>query len=618
MFKTQGKLSDIVCPAHRDGVCEPSRAACPFSHDLSAVQPCMSDVSVKGSLAITEPEEHGGSRVLGKRAISVPASSSEPPKKSRKEHQQMNDNMQVSMRKAQSAESSTMALAPKLLSKDHPRSSKIPLTARQAILKAFYNGFCGLYSPLLKSPDPELSAAGRDLAHKHALAQELETFKASNEHSYKNSSRSALVGINGRDKDTIKKAAADSLDEKARTGSFSQQNLEECKETGTQADVGRKRTQCVQKEKGKLTLQKFRDKLFVCPVGALEIWGYTTHIPEEWGPGGEAPDSIGQERQCDRCGVTFKIESPPDKHVASSDSYDTVCRFHHGRKRPEKLAGKGRNLVWTCCGAKVLESKQLNEETACSSSCTHVFRLESARQLHAQTPFFESHASLPSKEAKPDAHDILALDCELCFTTAGMSLTQLSVVSAEGTTLMDIKVKPNVAIIDYNTRFSGLTEKDFAEGSDTCDLVQARGRLLQLMHKDTILVGHSLENDLKALRLVHLNIVDTVTLFPHPRGPPYRMSLRELTSNHLGRIIQSSGAEGHTASVDAQMALELARWKIVNEPASSPFRNVHSKWYGGGQKEPPLAKEKEETPAGTPSVTVSAKSLAAIAVPKRR
>ena len=31
------------------------------------------------------------------------------------------------------------------------------------------------------------------------------------------------------------------------------------------------------------------------------------------------------------------------------------------------------------------------------------------------------------------------------------------------------------------------------------------------------MVGHSLENDLKALRVVHAKVLDTAVLFPHPK-----------------------------------------------------------------------------------------------------
>ena len=79
---------------------------------------------------------------------------------------------------------------------------------------------------------------------------------------------------------------------------------------------------------------------------------------------------------------------------------------------------------------------------------------------------------------------------------------------------------------DYNTRFSGITEETHSKALLT--LSSIRETLNSLIDSETILVGHALENDLKTLRIVHLNCVDTSILFPHRAGPPYRRSLRDL------------------------------------------------------------------------------------------
>lgn len=74
-----------------------------------------------------------------------------------------------------------------------------------------------------------------------------------------------------------------------------------------------------------------------------------------------------------------------------------------------------------------------------------------------------------------------------------------------------------------------------------------------------------MENDLHAIRLVHTNIIDTCQLFPHPRGLPYRLALRDLVSKYLGKIIQAGGSTiGHSSAEDAQMTLELVRWKWLD------------------------------------------------------
>lgn len=37
-----------------------------------------------------------------------------------------------------------------------------------------------------------------------------------------------------------------------------------------------------------------------------------------------------------------------------------------------------------------------------------------------------------------------------------------------------------------------------------------------------------LDNDLKAMRLVHTRIIDTAIMYPHEKGPPYRRALKDV------------------------------------------------------------------------------------------
>ena len=50
-------------------------------------------------------------------------------------------------------------------------------------------------------------------------------------------------------------------------------------------------------------------------------------------------------------------------------------------------------------------------------------------------------------------HEVLAFDCELIYTTAGMSLARLTVLDEAGKVIMDQHVRPKAAILDFNTRW---------------------------------------------------------------------------------------------------------------------------------------------------------------------
>lgn len=59
-----------------------------------------------------------------------------------------------------------------------------------------------------------------------------------------------------------------------------------------------------------------------------------------------------------------------------------------------------------------------------------------------------------------------------------------------------------------------------------------------LINKNTTIVGHSLDTDLKVLQLVHARVIDTAALFPHNSALPYKIALKTLAKDYLGVDIQ--------------------------------------------------------------------------------
>ncbi|TNY23327.1 ribonuclease H [Rhodotorula diobovata] len=180
---------------------------------------------------------------------------------------------------------------------------------------------------------------------------------------------------------------------------------------------------------------------------------------------------------------------------------------------------------------------------------------------------------LPEKEGPKR---VLGLDCEMCLTEDGSELTRLSVVDLAGKRIYDKLVKPDKPIVDYLTRYSGLTEEKL-EGVTT-RLEDVQRDLTQLMDYNTILVGHSLECDLKVLKLVHSRVIDTSVIYQHPRGPPFKASLKWLAQKWLKKEIQAAVANaaegtagGHDSEEDARTAIELVRLKMEKGPGFGEF-----------------------------------------------
>jgi len=83
----------------------------------------------------------------------------------------------------------------------------------------------------------------------------------------------------------------------------------------------------------------------------------------------------------------------------------------------------------------------------------------------------------------------------------------------------------------------------------------------------TILVGHSFESDLKALKLIHHRVIDTAVLFSHHHGKR-KYSLKHLAKLFLERKIQNGdGIYGHDPVEDAIAALDLMILKVKNGPS---------------------------------------------------
>ena len=110
-------------------------------------------------------------------------------------------------------------------------------------------------------------------------------------------------------------------------------------------------------------------------------------------------------------------------------------------------------------------------------------------------------------------------------------------VDERGRVLLDEFVKPYNEVMDYQTRYSGVT-KEILDAVDTT-LEQVQVALLGMLDASTVVVGHSLENDLVALKMAHTCCVDTAIIFTSHRGPSCKPALRHLTAEFLQRSIQA-------------------------------------------------------------------------------
>jgi len=194
-------------------------------------------------------------------------------------------------------------------------------------------------------------------------------------------------------------------------------------------------------------------------------------------------------------------------------------------------------------------------------------------------------------ETKPFEHEgstIFAIDCEFCSADCGKVLTRVSVVNFQGETILDSFVKPKEEIIDYLTKFSGITAEKLKNVTTTIHDIQKK--ILELVSSTDVLIGHSLQFDLNVMKIKHNRIVDTSVIYEHVKGPPLKPSLKWLASTFLKRVIQAgeSNGDGHSSIEDATACLDLVKLKIqegmlfgTNVGGMSIFQKLAKSGYTG-------------------------------------
>ncbi|CAK7205033.1 RNA exonuclease 3 [Sporothrix eucalyptigena] len=323
-------------------------------------------------------------------------------------------------------------------------------------------------------------------------------------------------------------------------------------------------------------------KHFLTPIEKLANHGFVPTIPTdaEIKIARDAEEVSKGWEQCDRCTRRFQV-FPGRREEDGALTSGGSCQHHPGRLNRA-------TQVWTCCSASASDGSK-----GCETAPSHVFKVTDPKRLASLWNFIET----PPNSTPKAAHKALCFDCEMAHTVYGMEVVRVTATSwPQGDVVLDVLVRPLGTIIDFNSRFSGVFASDFAaalpyspeniaklkEAAEKPDpkeqppkrpamLIvpspqEARDLLQQLISPETILIGHALENDLKALRMVHNRISDTALLFPHPKGLPIRYSLRVLAKEHMDRVVQAGGnTTGHDSAEDARVAGELVLTKIKSK-----------------------------------------------------
>lgn len=309
-----------------------------------------------------------------------------------------------------------------------------------------------------------------------------------------------------------------------------------------------------------------------CPQNGLDAHGYVTKLPsqEELEEARAVQTAADFWEVCDRCATRFQV-FPERREEDGALTTGGQCSHHWGKRIFPK---KAKNAVpeptrYTCCNEPL-------GSPGCTTHDTHVYNIKDAKRLSLMMPFIET----PENDKAPP-NTAVCFDCEMGYTTNGLELLRLTVISwPTHKALIDVLVRPLGHLLDVNTRFSGVTAEQFVNAKpfdpenpkpirNDLRIVEspyiARDLFLSHVSPTTPVLGHALENDLNTIRLIHPTIVDTVLLYPHRQGLPMRHGLRFLAKSNLGIEIQQGGATGHDSFEDARTTGELIRHKIAEK-----------------------------------------------------
>ncbi|KAM0123539.1 hypothetical protein ACHAP3_011058 [Botrytis cinerea] len=187
-------------------------------------------------------------------------------------------------------------------------------------------------------------------------------------------------------------------------------------------------------------------------------------------------------RKCTRC------------NSQETNAIGRECNFHP-RKRNKWIEKK----PYKCCGTK---------GKGCRTSPTHDFQLSLRAIKH------KDFRKTPAASGEPKFRAV-TVDCEMAGTSGGTGeVVMLCVIDyITGAVLLHRFVCPREKITQMRSSIHGISKSTLdnanLQGQALSGWEGARSELWKYIDDHTILVGHALQHDLDALRIIHPRIVDS-------------------------------------------------------------------------------------------------------------
>jgi RNA exonuclease 1 len=296
---------------------------------------------------------------------------------------------------------------------------------------------------------------------------------------------------------------------------------------------------------------------------------------------------------------TMKI--PLGNFYVDSQPCMTSCHFHPGTVN-------GDTKCYDCCGQHVSEPKP------CCTSEVHMIRGYQPDQLQRLYQLYPTPPVHNAKKENRTIRDAVSIDCEMGTAVTGdPELIRVSAIDYyTGEVLVNNLVETDQPMQHLNTKYSGVTwgQMNHAlRNRRTLDgKLGARNALSRFVGPHTILVGHGVNNDLRAMRWMHPRVVDSYMiehkivqakkaleaaaaeemalstangnmitssangkttegpLATEPKKKPKGtgdLALKTLMKKYLSQDVQMQGKKGHDSLEDAIAARDLVHWMIM-------------------------------------------------------
>ncbi|KAK5637592.1 hypothetical protein RRF57_013307 [Xylaria bambusicola] len=283
------------------------------------------------------------------------------------------------------------------------------------------------------------------------------------------------------------------------------------------------------------------------PWSRIAESGYTTAL-------GELSAHCHSQKELEEHGYIVRPYDPADYvnakickrcHCKQTRVVSRECTFH-----PSKRNKWNKKKPYKCCNTTTVSR-------GCRTLPTHDF------DLPQRALTYQDFRQTPSASTQPKFR-VVAIDCEMAGIGGGASEVILLCAADffTGAVIVNRLVCPRERITDMRTSIHGITksslDKATAQGQALSGWEGARSELWKYIDDRTIIVGHALEHDLGALRMIHPRAVDSSILSEITvGGRRVRFGLEKLSSE-LPKIQIRKGKDGiHDCLEDVLAAREV-------------------------------------------------------------